>query len=108
MVGLGWYLDVIGSDYHVLFWVLRIFGEKSQKEENWKSGQKGLLHRSVGTHVTAWDASPWRGQGAQKGTPQLCHGVALLRRYGGLRRNVAVLRRGVATVHTSHFQIFVS
>ena len=34
MVGLGWYLDVIGSDSHDVFRVLRIFGEKSQKGKN--------------------------------------------------------------------------
>ena len=44
MVGLGGYLDVIGSDSHDVFLVLRIFGEKSQKgakrKKNWaKMGQ---------------------------------------------------------------------
>ena len=32
----------------IYFRILRIFGEKSQKEENWKSRQNELLRRSVG------------------------------------------------------------
>ena len=37
MFGLGWYLDVTGSDSHILVEFLRIFEEKSQKKENWAS-----------------------------------------------------------------------
>ena len=32
----------------IYFVILRIFGEKSKKEENGKFGQNGLLHCSVG------------------------------------------------------------
>ena len=48
MVGLGWYLDVFRSESHVLVWVLKIFGEKSQKEGKGESGQNGPLRRSEG------------------------------------------------------------
>ena len=46
------------------FKILRIFGEKSQKSKNWKSGHFEFLRRSVGNpccgvdHAKAWDASP--------------------------------------------------
>ena len=32
MVGLGWYLDVFGSESHILVWVFEDFLRKSQKE----------------------------------------------------------------------------
>ena len=37
MVGLGWYLDVFGSDSHVL---VLIFGEFWRKSENEQGGKK--------------------------------------------------------------------
>ena len=40
MVGLGWYLDVIGSDSHVLVWVSENFGENCKSAKNRKTGQK--------------------------------------------------------------------
>ena len=72
MVGLGWYLDVIGSDSHVLVWVFGDIGEKSQKEENWESGQNGPLCRSEGC------LAPMRLR-AKKATPRVRCSVALLR-----------------------------
>ena len=54
MVGLGWCLDVMGSDSHVLVWVFEDFGEKSQKEENGKLGK-------MGPFAAAKVASPRRG-----------------------------------------------
>ena len=44
MVGLGWYLDVIGSESHVLVWVLRIFfffEKNHKKKENGNLGKTG-------------------------------------------------------------------
>ena len=59
MVGLGWYLDVMGSDSHVLVWVFEDFGAKSQKEEKGKPGK-------IGPFVTAKVASPWRSRGPKR------------------------------------------
>ena len=42
MVGLGWYLDVIGSDSHVLVWVSENFGG------NYKSAKK----RKTAVHMS--------------------------------------------------------
>ena len=77
MVGLGWYLDVIGSDSHVLVRFLRIFGEKSQKEgnlENWakKTGPfaaaKGTLALAT-SFVTAKGCLAAARPKGQKGHP---------------------------------------
>ena len=40
MVGLGWYLDVIGSDSYVLVWVFEDFGENRKSAKRRKTGQK--------------------------------------------------------------------
>ena len=76
----------------ICFGILRIFGENSQNNKNWKSGHIGLLCCSVGNPRRDVDLR----QGVvcltvarprcQNGTPRVCHGVAKL-------------LRGVATVH---------
>ena len=65
-----------------------IFGGNRKNEQTGKSG-----------HMAP---TPQRGRGAQKGTPQVSHGVALL------RRKVAVLRRGVDTIHSEEIFGFCS
>ena len=79
------------------------------KEEKWESGQngqRGLPRRSKGCLAKV------RPKG-QKGPPQLrCsvavlrRSVAVLRRSEALCRNIAMLRRGVDTVHTRKFSDF--
>ena len=87
------------------FEILMIFGEKLQMSKYWKSGHFGLLclsignpRRSVDLHqgVECLAAARLR---CQNGTPRVHHGVSKLRCGEGLRRSVAVLRRGVPTVH---------
>ena len=60
MVGLGLYLDVFGSESHVLVWVLRIFLEKkiAKRSKEGKLGKSGLrrsevLHHSKGCLAAA-------------------------------------------------------
>ena len=60
----------LGAITMTSFGILRIFGEKTQKNKNWNLVISGPTSR----------------RGAQKGTPQVRYGVALL-------------RRGVDTVH---------
>ena len=92
----------------ICFGIFRIFGEKSQKTKNLKSGQIGLLHHSVGNPRRDIDLR--QGVGCrvatrlrcQNGTPRVCHGVAKL------HHSVAVLRRIVATVHSDKFFNFIS
>ena len=81
MFGLGWYLDVIGSDSHILVEFLRIFEEKSQKRKT----RVGLLHRSEGTHAVA-KLFVAAKQNSQNGHPRV-------------RCSEKVLRRGEGTVH---------
>ena len=63
------------------------FWKKIAKRENQKNLGK------TGSYATAWDASPWRGRGAQKGTPRVGH-------------DVATLPRSVATVHSEQISDF--
>ena len=63
------------------------FGEKSQKEKTRKFGQTRAPTAQRGM------PSPRRGQGAQNGTPRVRYGVALL-------------RRGVDTVHCEKISDF--
>ena len=67
----------------ICFGILRIFGEKSQKGANWKSGHIVLLHQGVGCLAAVRPR-------CQNGTP--C-----------VRHNVAKLHRGVATVQSEKF-----
>ena len=66
------------------FEILRIFGEKSQKRKNWKSGHFGLLRRSVGNPRRGIDQRQGVGCLAaarprcQNGTPWVHHDVAKL------------------------------
>ena len=118
MVGLGWYLDVIGSDSHDVFLVLIIFGEKSQKgknQTNWASRAPLLQRRAPSPRCSP---TPQRGlprRDEAKGPenpppppppPRVCQGVALLRQGEVLRRSVAVLRYDEVTVHSGQFSDF--
>ena len=69
------------------------------KKQSWKSTHIRLLRRNVGCLA----ATRPRGQ---NGTPQVLHGVAKLCRGKGLRHNVAVLHRGVATIHSKQISDF--
>ena len=69
----------------ILFWVLGIFGEKSQKEQERKSGKKRAPMPQRGV------PSPRRGRGTKMAPPWVRYGVALL-------------CRGVDTIHSK--QIF--
>ena len=86
------------------FEVLRIFGEKSQKNKNWKSWHIGLLRRNVGNPCRGVNLRQGVGclaaarQRCQNGTPRVRHDVAVLRHNEGLRC-IAVLCHSVATVH---------
>ena len=86
----------------ICFGFLRIFGEKTQKCKLKNLGTSRLLRHSVGNPCCGVDlchnvgclaAARPRGQNS---TPRVRHG---LRRGEGLCRSVAVLRRGVATIH---------
>ena len=70
----------------ICFGILRVFGEKSQKSKNWKSGHIGLLHRNAG--------NPSRGVDLRQGVG--CLSAARPRCQNGTPR---VRRRGVAIVH---------
>ena len=70
----------------ILFFVLRIFGKKSQKGAKRKTRQK-------------WAPSPQRGlprhceaEGQKRPPPRLRYDVALLRRRGALHRSITTLR----------------
>ena len=88
MFGLGWYLDVIGSDSHVLVEFLRIFEEKLQRGKT----RVRLLRRSEGSHAASKVFSAVKlfaagKQNGQNGHPRV-------------RCNEAVLRRCEDTVHS--------
>ena len=74
------------------FEFLRIFGEKSQMSKRENLGKHEPLRRGV-TYAVAWDALAAARPGCQNGTPRVRHGIALL------CRSIAVLRRGVDTIH---------
>ena len=50
MVSLGWYLDVFGSESHVLVWV---FEKNLKKKENGNLGKTGTFAAAKGTFVAA-------------------------------------------------------
>ena len=66
MFGLGWYLDVVGSDSHVLVEFLRVFEEKLRRGKT----KVGLLCRSEGTHAAAKLFTAAK-QNDQNGHPQV-------------------------------------
>ena len=55
MVGLGWYLDVFGSECHVLVWVFEdfVFEKNSKKKENRDLGKTGAFAAVKGTLAAA-------------------------------------------------------
>ena len=87
MVGLGWYLDVFGSESHVLVWVFENFFEKNRKKkENGnldKMGPfavaKGTLTVAKGTLAAVKSFAEARPR-AKKATPRVHCSVAVLRR----------------------------
>ena len=77
--------------FMICFGILRIFGEKSKKNKNWKSGHIGLLRHNVG--------NPRRGLHLHQGMG--CLAMARLRCQNGTPRvrHGECLRHSVATVH---------
>ena len=72
----------------IFFGILRIFGEKSQKSKNWKSGHIKLLRRSVGN--------------LRRGV-ELCQGVRSLAVARPRCQNCTPrVRRGIALRFTPH------
>ena len=89
MVGLGWYLDVFGSESHVLVWVFEDFFEKNRKKkENGNLGKTGPFAAVKGTLAAAKGCLT-----AEKAPPRLRCSVAVL------CRSAAMLRCGIDTVH---------
>ena len=64
----------------ILFWVLRIFGEKSQKEQERKSGQKGAPTSQCREPTPRCSPTPQHGIPSQRrvGTPRVCYGVDIV------------------------------
>ena len=86
------------------FGILRIFRRNRKKEENWKIWAKS------GSYAATYVGNPRCGVDLCQGVgyPLLgevpkWHPSSLLCRDEGLHRNVAVLLRGVATVHSDNF-----
>ena len=84
--------------------------EKNRKSVKLKNlGIIGLLRRSVGNPRCGVDLRQGVGYPrcseaeVPNGTPRVCQGVAKLCHCEGLCRNIAVLRRGIATVHSEQF-----
>ena len=74
MVGLGLYLDVFGSESHVLVWVLRNFWRKiAKRSKEGKLGKSGL-RRNEGCLATAKPRAKMATHGFT--TAELCYAAA--------------------------------
>ena len=68
MVSLGWYLDVFGSESHVLVWVFEDFFEKNRKKkENGNLGKAGPFVVAKGCLATT---KPKEKKGLPSGSPR--------------------------------------
>ena len=57
MVGLGWYLDVFGSESHVLVWVFEDFFVKNSK--NKEEGKLGRPRALAAAKQNGQNGHPW-------------------------------------------------
>ena len=93
MVGVGWYLDVFGSDSHVLVWVFEVFFEKNHKKKgNGNLGKTGPFAATKGTLASTKCFAAVKG----------CLATAMpkgQKRPPYVRQGVALLRQGEGTVH---------
>ena len=105
MVGLGWYLDVFGSESQVLVWVFEDFFEKNlKKKENGNLGKTGPFAAATGTLAAAKGCLAAAKSKGQKGLPS-----GSPRRSPAMPRRSASPQRSSATSwrrHCSHEKIF--